>query len=160
MRYADVLLMLAECEVELDNLNKARELINRIRERAEKCVQGPGDDIESITVDINDPKLTWAKYQIGTYDDPWIDKDLARKAVRFERRLELAMEGHRLFDLRRWRIAKEVISKYLEVEKEKREYLRLSDDFEDKHYLYPIPQMQRDLSEIDGVPQLDQNEGY
>ena len=37
----------------------------------------------------------------------------ARKAVRFERRLELGMEGHRLFDIRRWGVAESVMNAYL-----------------------------------------------
>jgi len=41
IRYADVLLMLAECEVELGNLERARDLVNMIRERAGACAQGP-----------------------------------------------------------------------------------------------------------------------
>ena len=42
LRYADVLLMLAECEVELGNLIRARELVNRVRSRAANCAQAPG----------------------------------------------------------------------------------------------------------------------
>ena len=123
LRYADVLLMLAECEVELNNLNEARDLVNKVRERAGNCAQGRGDDIESITTTIDDPEINWARYRIGLYEDSWTDQGFAHKAVRFERRLELAMEGHRMFDLIRWQTAKEVINDYLEVEKTKITYL-------------------------------------
>lgn len=54
---------------------------------------------QSATVDsLTTP---WAVYRIELYATPWIDQVFARTAVRFERRLELAMEGQRFFDLRR-----------------------------------------------------------
>ena len=86
MRYADVLLMAAEAAVELGDLEKARSLVNQVRTRA-----------------INSPKADSSpNYVIGTYDSSWSDQSAARTAVRHERRIELGMEGHRLFDLRRW----------------------------------------------------------
>lgn len=158
IRYADVLLMLAECEVELGNLERARELVNMIRERASACAQG-GDG--SATTDLADPSITWATYKIGTYDSPWTDGNAAREAVRFERKIELAMEGHRLFDLRRWGIAKDVINnQYLPVEKTKRTYLEATNGYEDRHDLYPLPSVQIELSKKEGTPQLQQNAGY
>jgi hypothetical protein len=157
IRYADVLLMLAECEVEVGSLERARELVNMIRTRAAATAIGPG----GAEVPIDDPGITWAKYKIGNYSTAWADKDAAREAVRFERKLELAMEGHRFFDLRRWGIAKEVINnQYLPVEKTKRTYLEATNGFEDKMELYPLPSVQIELSKKEGVPQLQQNPGY
>ena len=85
MRYADVLLMAAEAAVESGNLERGRTLVNQIRQRAKSMtpVAGTNPSIE-------------------LYTTPWTDQATARKAVRFERRLELAMEGHRYFDLVRW----------------------------------------------------------
>ena len=160
IRYADLLLMLAECEVEVGDLNRARDLVNMIRTRAGNYVQGSGIDIESIETTIDDPNITWANYKIGTYDASWTDQEYARKAVRFERRLELAMEGHRLFDLRRWGIAKEVLNEYIRVEQTKRSYLGSAMEFEDKHQYFPLPEIQIKLSEIDGEAQLEQNDYY
>ncbi|MFM9952167.1 MAG: RagB/SusD family nutrient uptake outer membrane protein [Saprospiraceae bacterium] len=157
IRYADVLLMLAECEVEVGSLERARELVNMVRERAGGCAQGPDG---GATSDINDPGITWADYNVGTYDTPWTNKDAAREAVRFERKLELALEGHRFFDLRRWGVAKDVINQYLAVEETKRTYLDVSGGFEDKHWLYPLPSVQIELSKVNGTPQLKQNTGY
>jgi hypothetical protein len=157
IRYADVLLMLAECEVEVGSLERARELINMIRTRAGNCAQG----IDGEGTAINDPNITWATYQVGTYDDTWTDKNAAREIVRFERRIEMAMEGHRLFDLRRWGIAEDVINnKYLPVEKTKRNYLEPTAGLETRHALFPLPSVQIELSKVDGVAQLQQNPGY
>jgi len=157
LRYADVLLMLAEAEVELGNLSRAMELVNLVRERAGNCAQGPMQaDPTKIAVPINDPGITWATYDVQPYTS-FPDANYAREAVRFERRLELAMEGHRFFDLRRYGIAKQLMNDYMTVEKTRRTYIEKSPGFQDKHYLYPLPQNQLDLSAKDKVPQLKQN---
>ncbi len=160
LRYADVLLTLAEAEVEAGSLERARELVNMIRTRAGACAQGPGVDVPSITVPIDDPSITWANYKIGTYDDAWTDQATARAAVRMERRLELAMEGHRFFDLRRWGTFKEVLNAYLAVEETKRNYLTAANQVEDRHALYPLPSVQVDLSRVEGEDRLVQNPGW
>jgi hypothetical protein len=160
LRYSDVILMLAEAEVEAGSLERARELVNMIRSRAGNCAQGPGADVASITVPIDDPAITWANYQVGTYDDPWTDQATARAAVRMERRLELAMEGHRFFDLRRWGVAKQVITDFINVEKTRRQYLTAATTYEDRHELYPLPTIQIELSKVDGEDRLIQNSGW
>ena len=147
--------MLAECEVEVGSLERARELTNIVRARAANCAQGPDGPTT-----LDNPDITWANYSIGTYDDPWESQSVARLAVRHERRLELALEGHRFFDLKRWGIAKDVINAYQDVEKTKRTYLEAGNVFEDKHLLYPIPFSQIELSKVDGVATLQQNPGY
>ncbi|MEL6590448.1 MAG: RagB/SusD family nutrient uptake outer membrane protein [Bacteroidota bacterium] len=156
IRYADVLLMLAECEVELNNLERARELVNLIRARAANCAQGAEGD----PVAIDDAGITWATYSIGTYDSPWTDQAVARQAVRMERRLEMALEGHRFFDLRRWGVAKEVLNAYFAVEETKRTYMTATTGYEDRHDLMPLPTVQIELSKVDGNAQLQQNPGY
>lgn len=160
IRYADVLLMLAECEVEAGSLERARQLVNMIRARAGNCAQGPDGGVTNI----NDPGITWATYDVKEYPSgspAFASQDAARTAVRFERKLELALEGHRFFDLRRWGIAKDYINnEYLPVEKTKRTYLDASGGMEDRHALYPLPSVQIELSKVNGEPQLKQNAGY
>jgi len=58
-------------------------------------------------VNVDSLQTGWAFYKIGLYTVPWtgLGAAYARNAVRTERRLELAMEGQRFFDLRRWAIA-------------------------------------------------------
>lgn len=114
IRYADVLLLLAEAEVEIGSLEEARRLVNLVRERARNCAQGPNDG--PLQVPIDDPSITWATYNVGLYNDTWTDQAVAREAVRRERRLELGTEGHRLFDLRRWGVLEQVIPAYVAYE--------------------------------------------
>ncbi len=157
-RYAEVLLLLAEAEVEVGSLERARELVNMVRARAGNCAQGP--DGVAVEVPIDDPGITWATYSVGTYDSPWTDQAVAREAVRMENRLELAMEGHRFFNLRRWGIAKETLNSYIAVEQTRRNYLTAANPYEDRHDLYPLPTVQIELSQVDGKDRLVQNTGW
>jgi hypothetical protein len=164
-RYADLLLMLAEAEVESGSLENARTIVNEIRARAGVAAQGPGTDRATIAVPIDDPSITWADYRIGLYTTPWTDQDAARTAVRYERRLELAMEGQRFFDLRRWGIAEQVINGYLDgvaggAEETRLPHLAAAEPFTARHYLYPIPDIQIELSRVGGVEMLQQNSGW
>jgi tetratricopeptide (TPR) repeat protein len=159
LRYSDVLLMLAECEVELGQLSRARDLVNMVRARAGNFAQGPKQsNPANIGVPINSPNITWATYRVGQYPS-FPDAAYARRAVQWERRLELAIEGHRFFDLRRWGIAKATMNAYIEVERTRRTHIQKAKDnggYQDKHDLYPLPQLQIDLSAKDKVPQLKQ----
>ena len=150
IRFADVLLMAAEAEVEVGSLENARALVNRVRARAAN-------------------ESTWLKdasganaanYEIATYDDSWTNQGAARDAVRMERRLEFGMEGNRFFDLKRWGIAQQVITDYLAVESTKRSYL-LNANFQARNIRFPIPQEAIDeSSDDDGNATLTQNEGF
>ncbi|MCP9770090.1 RagB/SusD family nutrient uptake outer membrane protein [Lacihabitans sp. LS3-19] len=144
MRFADILLMAAECEVEVGSLEKAREYVNMIRTRAAK------------TVVMNDGAPA-ANYKIKNYESPWTDKTVARAAVRFERKLELAMEGHRFFDLVRWGSDVTDINNYLKYESQFLPNTLGGSTYQAKHALLPLPQGQIDLV---GADVLKQNPGY
>ncbi len=162
-RYADLLLLLAEAEVEAGSLEEARAIVNEIRARAGVVAQGPGTDINDMAVDINDPSITWADYEIGLYTTPWTDQAVARDAVRYERRLELAMEGQRFFDLRRWGLAimQQVLDDYIAVEQGRLPKLIAAIPIEARHMLYPIPPTQIELSETtEPGGGLTQNDGW
>lgn len=134
IRLADVWLMAAECEVELGNLAGALKLVNDIRNRAAKLA----------------PKKTAsganaAAYSVKPYPS-FANQEQARTAVRFERRLELALEGHRFFDLVRWGIAKETIESYSAFEGEYlSSYKGLT--FSAGAEYWPIPQVEIDRSD-------------
>jgi len=139
IRYADVLLLLAECQIETGDLTGALENINAVRARAANP-DGFVKEADGITPAAN--------YQISEYPS-FPDVDYARKALRMERKLELGMEGHRMFDLNRWGITVEELNRILDYERET--------PWGDSMYgtyttvgpedvTYPIPQQQIDLS--------------
>jgi hypothetical protein len=158
-RYADLLLLLAEAQVEAGSLEEARTIVNEIRTRAGVAAQGPGDP---MTVPIDDASITWADYEIGLYTVPWTDQAAARTRVRYERKLELAMEGQRFFDLRRWGTAEQVINAYLAAEGSlaRRSFLIGASAYTSRHNLYPIPPTQIELSQVEGADMLVQNTGW
>lgn len=152
MRYSDVLLMAAECEVEAGSLEKAREYVNLIRKRAGNCTQGAA----SLKVAIDASEITWGKYAVSTYGAAWTDKAVARQAVRTERRLELALEGHRVFDLQRWGGYEAHMTEYQTREAKLVGALSSSQPVTAKHYAWPIPSTEIAKS----AGKLKQNTGY
>lgn len=144
IRYADVVLMRAEALIELDREKEALPLINEIRERAKKST-GLIDYAENVDIAlyVDNVNCNWTK--------PY-----AREALRWERRLELAMESQRFFDLVRWGIADSVINTFYKEEAPKRTY------YEDAHFeknraeYVPIPQQQINFSK----QVYKQNYGY
>jgi starch-binding outer membrane protein, SusD/RagB family len=147
IRYADVLLMAAEAEVEAGSVEKAREYVNLVRTRA----ANPAGTVQKAGADA-------AKYTIKTYATPWTDKVAARKAVQFERKIELSGEGHRFFDLVRWGTAATELNAYLSFEgKVLTTALGGATFTTGKSELQPLPQDQIDLQ---GAGVLKQNPGY
>ena len=133
IRYADLLLYKAEALIELgQDLETARNLINRVRERAMNS---------EYVRDFYDNSKYAANYKIGLYPSSGWTQDYARKALRTEMRLEKALEGERFFDLVRWGIAKDVMTAYFASEKDNRIYYdgAVFDDGEE-YYLVPVAQ--------------------
>jgi len=184
-RYADMLLMDAEAEVELGNLNAAQAIVNQIRARAGVAAQGCGPDSTAVnrypafctgnsamvdTLQANvalgrdSLQTPWAFYKVGLYTTPWagLGAAYARQAVRTERRLELGMEGQRFFDLRRWGIADTAITNYVSTEAGRISYLAsaVGTFTVPKYNFYPIPSVQVELSKVGGQCQLQQNPGW
>lgn len=135
IRYADVLLMYAEACCESGDLPSAKSALKEVRDRA-GLSQFPFPYtavIQGKTVTFND------------------NQDDLRKAIRHERRVELAMEGHRWFDITRWGIAKETMDTYMAGET--KEAKELYGTFQKgKHELFPIPSKEIDLSGIEQNP--------
>ncbi|MDB5020492.1 MAG: hypothetical protein JWQ28_1619 [Pedobacter sp.] len=145
IRLADVYLMAAECQVELGDLAGALTLVNQVRARAALLPAATDKAVGGTPV---------ANYQVKPYP-VFPTQDYARTAVRFERRLELAMEGHRFYDLVRWGALKSTLEPYFAFEGAYTKYLNgVTITPEDEYF--PIPQDQLDRS--NGV--LKQNPGY
>ncbi len=145
MRFADVLLMAAEAEIEAGSLAKALEYVNLVRARA---ANPAGFVMKGGVAEAN--------YDIALYTS-FADKAAATKAVRMERLLELATEGHRFFDLVRWGIDVPTLNAYLAYEGKTlvTKFGGASYQATDKYL--PIPQQQID---IQGTSILKQNPGY
>ena len=116
IRYADILLMHAEAACEANEPDDAKEKLEWVRERARN------GNIALL------PKIRTN------------DKDELREKIRHERRIELALEFERYFDLVRWGIAKDKINGFVEG----------------KHELFPLPQTEIDKSN----GKLQQNPKY
>lgn len=150
-RYTDVMLMRAEALIELGQLEEARTIINDIRARAAGSI---------------DKHISYAREfcEIAQYpQSDFSDKESARKRLRMERRLEMAMESSRYFDLRRWGIASAVLNAYFAKEMDaKYDGMSYGQYYRDAHYtpgkneFYPIP-----YNQLYYVPGLYvQNQGY
>ncbi|HVH66800.1 MAG TPA: RagB/SusD family nutrient uptake outer membrane protein [Gemmatimonadales bacterium] len=180
-RYADLLLLDAEAKVETSDLVGSFNIVNQIRTRAGKAAQGCGDGATDpvlvakypkcsgdsrLAVPINDSTIGWATYKVSPYPGAaFPDQATARRAVRIERRLELAMEGQRLFDLRRYGgpYAASVMTAYLVKEDTplRRQYKSAQTPYATPlNDLYPIPTVEIDLSVVGGVKRLNQNPGW
>lgn len=163
IRFADVLLMAAEAEAQTGNLGLALEYVNRVRERASNP-QGflkTYNDDKNPLAGFNQSKNA-ADYVIGMYtSSDFSSKERALDAIYFERKLELAMEGHRFFDLVRWGIAEKTLNDYFQYQGQLTTDVRGGKFISGKNEYYPIPQAQIDLSLNNaGEPTLTQNPGY
>lgn len=140
IRYADVLLMYAEAKNELGNFNQdIWELsIEELRRRAGFTDAGA----------LNFPSSN--------------TQGELRDIIRNERRVELAMEGLRIFDIRRWRTAENVLNGWAHGARfgppsQDDGYIRVNERSFDpnKHYLWPIPRDERIIND-----NLTQNPGW
>jgi hypothetical protein len=176
-RYADLLLLLAEAQVEQNDLAGALVNVNLVRARAGVTAQGCGSSGAALValypqcasdsrlaVPINDASITWATYRVSPYP-AFATQAQARLAVQLERRLELAMEGQRLFDLRRYggAVATQTMTDYLarETLAARRSYKAVQVPYASPKFDYfPIPTVQIDLSVVGGESRLVQNPGW
>ena len=118
IRYAEVLLWDAEASAELGQISRAEQALEEVRARARAQATDPGNTLPMLS---------------------GLDQQTLIDTIRHERRVELAFEMHRFFDLVRWGIAADLLG-----------------DFQpNKNEVFPIPQTELDLN-----PMLSQNEGY
>lgn len=144
IRYSDVLLMRAEALIETGNHAAALPLINQVRNRA-KISTGLISFATNIDIKpyVDGVNCTWSK-------------DYARKSLRWERRLEFAMEGSRFFDLVRWGIADSVMNSYYLSQAPAHAFFQGAQFTKNKNEYVPIPIQQINFSK--GIYQ--QNYGF
>lgn len=146
IRYAEILLNYAEALNEVDKDANAAEIedcLIKLRKRA--GIEPGADDRYGLPVAYT--------------------QDEMRRIIRNERRIELAFEEHRFWDIRRWKMAEDVMNRPVrgvEIAKEadgtlRYKYVDVRPSTFDatKMYWYPIPR-----GEMQGNPELTQNPGW
>ena len=132
-RYADVLLMRAEALAQLGSTDDAIELVNKVRQRAL--------DMKTSSIVAKYAAKYNVHYAVGMYEGSY-SKDEAMKIIKMERRLELAMESERFFDLVRWGDAEQVINKFYNEESKRLNFLTGAYFTKNKNEYLPIPDEQ------------------
>ncbi len=171
IRFADVLLWAAECEIEVGSLQKAEELVNIVRARAANPVCWVYKYIDDSQPMAGFSDVPAANYYVGLYNGDFAakGKSYARKAVRHERRLEFAYEGHRYFDMARWDGNDFDMAAAFNAffKREAPKILNMANLYHQGNFVknkdecYPIPQAEIDLSvKEDGESVLVQNIGW
>jgi len=130
LRYADVLLMRAEAQAQLNNTGDAITLVNQVRQRAVGMM--------SNSVVSGYPNKYGVHYAVGKYNGSY-SKEQAMKIIKMERRLELAMECERFFDLVRWGDAATVMNSFYTSESETMNFLKGSSFTANKNEYLPVP---------------------
>lgn len=140
IRYADVLLMYAEA------MNETGQLDEGVWNQTVQALRNRAGFTDAAALSFNSS----------------LSQDALRDVVRNERRVELAMEGLRIFDIRRWKIAEDVLNGWAHGAKfspssEDGGYIRVNQRTFDpgKHYLWPVPRDERLIN-----PNLSQNPGW
>lgn len=151
IRYTESMLDRAEALIELGRLAEARTIINDIRQRAansiKKHIEYAADQCE-----------------ISLYPESYFqNKEMARKCLRWERRLEMGQEHERFFDLRRWGMLSTTLNSYFKREvndsyngQTYAQYYKDAHFTSGKNEYFPIPYNQ--LYYIPGL--YTQNKGY
>lgn len=129
IRMADVLLWKAEAYLETNAFAEALAIINSVRQRARTTPTVDGTPVPAGTLADRNPAST--------------NKEEIKNWLIHERRVELGFENQRFNDLKRWNLAKAVLT-------------AAGKNFQDRNYLYPIPQGEVDKS--GGT--ITQNQGY
>lgn len=161
MRLSMVKLWLAEAYVEAGRLEDARAQVNDIRRRAANAAGFVPEAIQGATrTEYSTTANAAANYNVGEYTAAWTNASTARTAVRYETRIEFAMEGHRFFDLQRWGVMGSVLNDYLTRESRYRIYLQGKSFTSPKNQYYPIPQQAIDRSFVEGEATLTQDPNY
>jgi hypothetical protein len=163
IRFADVLLMEAEIKANTSDLAGAQALVNRVRNRAANHASwnftyANGTDGSGGYTTTPAANYVIKPYPAGSFLG--MGQAGALKAIYFERKIELAMEGERFFDIVRWGTAQAELQKYFDFDGKTITDIQGAHFTPGKSELYPIPLDQIDAQKVNGVSTLKQNPGY
>ena len=171
-RYADVLLWDAECEAQIGSLDQAETYVNMVRTRA---ANPAGFVYLNATYDADNstysPQTTPGdNYKVSNYPPgafSSMGQTAALNAIYFERRLELAIEGHRFFDLARYDngtgTMATTLNAYVAVEKNRHGFYLVNNTAvftKGVNEYFALPQNEIDAENSTGKIYLKQNPGY
>ncbi|MHA4812211.1 RagB/SusD family nutrient uptake outer membrane protein [Flavitalea flava] len=161
IRFADVLLMAAEVKAQLNQFDDAEAYVNRVRLRMADKTTWVHSYVDDLDPSKGFSNTLAANYKISPYDPgAFASQDFALKAIYFERKLELGMEGYRYFDLVRWGQAATALNNFFQYESQYTTDLHSAKFTANKNEYFPIPLGQIDLTEKNGKATLTQNQGY
>jgi len=182
LRFADVLLWAAECEAQVGSLDNAQTYVNQVRNRVASAPQTwvynnatftaatySYDPLTDTSAAHNHPPKLADNYKIGLYPAGTFagkGQAYALNAIWFERRLELAMEGNRFFDLQRYDngtgLMANILTKYAQVTNAflPASYWHGVSFTKGKNEYFAIPLDQIDIETVSGKSVLTQNPGY
>jgi len=171
-RFADVLLWDAECEAQIGSLDKAETYVNMVRQRAANPIgfvylNATYDASSSTYTPQTTPgdKYLVNQYPLGSFSTQ--GQTYALNAIYMERRLELAIEGHRFFDLARYDNGSgsmaATLNAYVAVEKTRHGFYLINNTAQftkGVNEYFAIPQVELDAENATGTKFLYQNPGY
>jgi hypothetical protein len=171
-RFSDVLLWDAECEAQIGSLDQAEVYVNMVRNRAANpagwtYLNATYDAASSMFTPQTTPadKYKVSPYAPGAFSAMGMTNALI--AIQFERRLELAMEGQRFFDLARYDNGTgsmaTTLNNYVNVEKTRSSFYLVNSNAvftKGVNEYFAIPQNEIDAENSTGTPHLKQNPGY
>jgi starch-binding outer membrane protein, SusD/RagB family len=182
VRFADVLLWAAECQAQVGSLDQAQTYVNQVRNRVASdslswvynnanFTSGTYsyDTQTDTSAAHNHPPVLADNYKIGLYPAgafTAMGQTAALNAIWFERRLELAMEGNRFFDLQRYDNGTGLMAAVLTNYAQKTQaflpagYWSGVSFTKGKNEVFPIPLDQISIETISGQSALKQNPGY
>lgn len=159
IRFADVLLLAAECEARAGSLDQARTYVNRVRQRMVDNSSSAKNWVKT-SAGANAAKYRIKVYPTGGAADPFQAKETALDAILYERTLELGCEGHRFYDVVRYGKGATEFSAFLSSMSAIFDYLKGASYSETPDAYLPIPSTAIERSLLDGQSTLKQNPSY
>lgn len=159
IRFADVLLLAAECEARVGSLDLARTYVNRVRQRMVDNSTSAKNWVKT-SAGANAANYRIKTYPTGGVNDPFQSQDKALDAILYERTLELGLEGHRFYDVVRFGKGATEFNAFLTSMSKIFDYLKGATYAESPDAYLPIPSTAIERSLYEGASTLKQNPGY